>query len=332
MTALAGWVRANAPISVERYMAAAAQAYYAARDPFGRGGDFITAPEVSQMFGELIGAWMADVWRRAGGPSRVHVAELGPGRGTLMADLLGAARALPAFADAIDVHFVETSPALRAIQAKRVPAAHWHASIDGIPDDAPLLLVANEFFDALPVRQEVSVEGAWRQRMVDVRAGELVFAPEGGTIRESAPEGADVAATIARRLTRQGGAALIIDYGYWGPREGDTLQAVSAHKPVNPLAAPGEADLSAHVDFAALAHAATGAGARAAPMRSQGAFLTALGIDHRRDRLTRGLDAEAAHAIASAVRRLTAPQAMGELFKVLALYSPDWPEPAGFRR
>lgn len=327
---LAAEIARAGPIGVDRYMAACVEAYYAGRDPFGRGGDFTTAPEISQMFGEIIGLWMADLWDRAGRPPRVHLVELGPGRGTLMADLLRAARALPAFAEALTVHFVETSPALRGAQAARVPGAIWHDSLDTIPGGTPVLVVANEFFDALPVRQEVRVDGAWQARRVGLAGDALAFTPEGDAIRETSPARLDYAAALAARVATDGGAALIIDYGYEGPAEGDTLQALSRHAAADPLAAPGEHDLTAHVDFGALAAAARDAGARPAPIAVQGAFLHALGIEARAARLSHGLDPEARHAIAGAMRRLTAPQAMGGLFKVLAFAHPDWPEPAGF--
>lgn len=327
---LAAEIAERGPIGVDRYMEACVAAYYAGRDPFGRGGDFTTAPEISQMFGEIIGLWMADLWDRAGRPARVNLVELGPGRGTLMADLLRAARALPAFADAIRVHFVETSPALRAAQAQRVPTAEWHNDLAEVPHGAPLLVVANEFFDALPIRQEVRIDNEWHERRVDASGDTFVFTPEGDAIRETAPARAEYASALAARIAAEGGAALIIDYGYEGPAEGDSLQAMAAHAAADPLAAPGEHDLTAHVDFTALAEAARAAGAHVSPLALQGPFLLALGIEARAERLSRGLDPEARHAIAGAMRRLTLPQTMGSLFKVLAFTHKDWPQPAGF--
>lgn len=327
---LAAEIAEHGPIGVDRYMAECVAAYYAGRDPFGRGGDFTTAPEISQMFGEIIGLWMADLWDRAGRPARVNLVELGPGRGTLMADLLRAARALPAFAEAVRVHFVETSLALRAAQAERVPAAAWHDDLAEVPQGAPLFVVANEFFDALPIRQEVRVDSEWRERCIGISADAFVFTPEGDAIRETAPARAEYAGVLAARIAADGGAVLLIDYGYEGPAEGDSLQALAAHAAADPLAAPGEHDLTAHVDFAALAEAARAAGAQVSPLALQGPFLLALGIEARVERLSRGLDPEARHAIAGAMRRLTLPQAMGSLFKVLAFTHTDWPEPAGF--
>jgi NADH dehydrogenase [ubiquinone] 1 alpha subcomplex assembly factor 7 len=327
---LAAEIEERGPIGVDRYMAECVASYYAGRDPFGRGGDFTTAPEISQMFGEIIGLWMADLWDRAGRPARVNLVELGPGRGTLMADLLRAARALPAFAEAISVHFVETSPTLRAAQAERVPAATWHDDLADVPQGAPLLVIANEFFDALPIRQEVYFENAWQERRIGLSADYFVYTPKGDTIRETSPERAEYASSLATRIAAEGGAALLIDYGYEGPAEGDSLQALAAHAPADPLAAPGEHDLTAHVDFTPLAEAARKAGVHVSPLALQGAFLLALGIESRAERLSRGLDPDARHAIAGAMRRLTLPQAMGSLFKVLAFTHQDWPEPAGF--
>lgn len=332
-------IEAGNPISVERYMALCTKQYYASRQAFGRGGDFITAPEISQMFGEIIGAWLANLWQRADAPPHVRLVELGPGRGTMIADILRAVRGTPDFNAAISVHLIETSPALRALQAARAPHAIWHDSLDSIPDDVPMMLVANEFLDALPVRQHVRVGDAWTERMLTARSGRLVFDPDTGPIRETAPARNECVARVAARIAARGGAALFIDYGYGGYQpavdaaslqpEGDTLQAVKDHATIDPLAAPGESDITAHVDFASLARSAAGAGTIVAPVRSQGAFLCALGIEHRAAQLGIGLDGEAAHAVASALRRLIAPQAMGETFKVLAFRSPDWPPPAG---
>jgi NADH dehydrogenase [ubiquinone] 1 alpha subcomplex assembly factor 7 len=327
---LAERIRREGPISVEAYMAACVAHYYANAEAFGRDGDFITAPEISQMFGELIGLWMTDLWRRAGTPA-VDLVELGPGRGTLMADLLRAARRGGMHITA--VHLVETSGRLRELQARVVPGACWHDGLASLPRDRALLVVANEFFDALPVRQEVLVDGAWRERCIGVDGDGLVFTPGGGDVRETAPARAAFAADLAARIADQGGAALVIDYGYEpgasnAPRRSTgSLQAVQHHRPVDALTSAGEADLTAHVDFAALAEACTGVRTR---LTTQGAFLGSLGIHARAERLSRGLDAERRHAIASAARRLTAPQAMGELFKVLALTHARWPEPEGF--
>jgi NADH dehydrogenase [ubiquinone] 1 alpha subcomplex assembly factor 7 len=310
--------------------------YYITRDPLGAAGDFTTAPEISQMFGELIGAWMADLWLRSGSP-QARLVELGPGRGTLMADLLRAVRST-GLAD-LPVHFVETSPVLRGAQAARVPHAHWHDALTDVPDDLPLLLVANEFFDALPVRQFVRLPEGWRERMV-VHDGTRFVAAAGaisvdalvppalwnapaGSICEASPASTAMAAEIGARLIASGGAALITDYGYVGPALGDTLQALRHHQFADPFDTPGEADLTAHVDFAALAAAG---GARAWGPVGQGAFLGALGIDAR----AAALKARAADPSAIDAARTRLTETMGTLFKALALTGPGWPQPAGF--
>jgi SAM-dependent MidA family methyltransferase len=311
---------AQLPLPLSTFMALCNAHYYATRDPLGAGGDFTTAPEISQMFGELIGAWCADLSQRAGNPE-VRLVELGPGRGTLMVDLLRAGRAA-GFAP--PVHFVETSPRLRAEQAKRVPHAQWHDAFAEVPDDLPLLIVANEFFDALPIRQFVRSPDGWRERMVapdlstygGARVDALVPAGLDGDVFETSPASHAVATEIGDRLRRRGGAALIVDYGHAGPLAGDTLQAVKAHAYADPFAGPGEADLTAHVDFTALGRAA---GVPAFGPVGQGDFLRALGIEARAAKL----------GDASGLDRLTV--AMGSLFKAMALVAPRWPTPAGFR-
>ena len=321
------------PVSIAQFMAAANGHYYATRDPLGAQGDFVTAPEISQMFGELIGAWAADLSGRARAcPAYV---ELGPGRGSLAEDAL---RVMARAGLVPDVHLVETSSVLRAAQAQKLPMAQWHDTVATLPEDGPLLLVANEFFDALPIRQLVRGGQGWHERLVACQdvlfvpiAGEpvpgaIIPAALGdaplGSIIETSPASVAIMRALAHRLVVQGGAMLLIDYGYEGPAIGDTLQAVRAHGYANPFDAPGEQDLSAHVDFATLAHAATEEGARVYGPVSQGAFLTALGIEAR------------ARALGSAAKldrdRLIDAAQMGCLFKVLAITAPDWPEPAGF--
>lgn len=341
---LAREIDATGPIPVSRFMAECLAHYYATRDPLGRGGDFTTAPEISQVFGELIGLWAADVWLRAGAPARFRLVELGPGRGTLMADLWRATARVPGFQAGASVHLVETSPALRREQARRMPEALWHDRLDEVPDDAPLLLVANEFFDALPIRQLVRTPAGWRERMVahaDARfveaAGPMALdalvptalrgAPAGAVV-ELAPAAGAIAAEIGARLASRGGAALVIDYGYAGPSTGDTLQAVKAHAFADPFADPGEADLTAHVDFTALAQAARPA--RAWGPVGQGALLTALGIGARTEALAARATPEQAALLRSGSERLTRDDAMGSLFKALALTGRNWPQPAGF--
>ena len=347
---IAAQIRADGPLSLAQYMALAlghpAHGYYMTRDPLGRAGDFTTAPEISQMFGELIGLWCVETWAGLGAPGRVVLAELGPGRGTLMADLLRAAGAVsPAFRAAADIWMVETSPVLKAVQQKTLGAAARWADHPARLPPGPVIVVANEFFDALPVRQFARTEKGWRERMVGLDGERLVLAlaPEGpgavearlpagapvGAIAEICPEGEAVAALIGDRLATSGGAALIVDYGHGEGGYGDTVQAMKAHAYADILAEPGEADLTAHVDFRQLAAAAKAAGARAWGPVPQGAFLAALGIGPRAERLA-AKGGETAKAVGAALRRLTHPDEMGTLFKVLALTGPDAAAPPGF--
>lgn len=352
-------IAAEGPLPLDEFMADALAhpelGYYVTRDPLGVKGDFITAPEVSQMFGELLGLWAAVQWRALGMPNPIRLVELGPGRGTLMADALHAARLVPGFLEAVRVDFVEISPALRerqrdtmAARARGVPVA-WHDWIGDVPE-GPAIVLANEFFDALPVRQFIRTPGGWRERLVDATAdGRFVFVysdvrqplvppswddvlgdvPEDGVVEVSSASAA-VAALIGERIARFGGAALIVDYGHAQSAPGDTLQAVRAHERDDPLAAPGEADLTAHVDFAALAHAGVRAGARALGPVAQGAFLRRLGIDARAATLMENAPPDVARDVKLAHHRLTSPEAMGTLFQVVAFVHPDMPEPPGF--
>ena len=342
------------PITVADFMAEALghplHGYYQRRDPLGRAGDFITAPEVSQMFGELIGLWCVEVWHEMGCPDPCHLVELGPGRGTLIADALRAARIRPAFGAALRLHLVETSPYLRERQdqalAAHMPAAHrpnWHASFAEIPK-GPLLLVANEFFDALPVHEfELHPQG-WRERVVASDGEKLVFgwAEPGpsfellsdrqriGPKAEISTVALGIAGEIGRHLAAAGGAALIIDYGTSQSLPGESLQAVRRHQPVDPLADIGEADLSAHVDFAGLARAAEQTGAKAYGPLPQGEFLLRLGLDARAESLIARATPSQARDIESARRRLLDSREMGTLFKALALAAPGLPPPPGF--
>ncbi len=329
-------IAAEGPMTLAEYMAACLMdpdhGYYATRDPFGRGGDFITAPEISQMFGELIGLFLAQVWIDQGRPGRFVLAEPGPGRGTLMADALRALRAVPGARDAAEVHFVETSPTLRRAQAERVPEARWHDSVADLPE-APLFLVANEFLDALPIRQFRREADGWSETVIGLREGGLTFGrgpaaaygglahrlddTRPGDIVETCPALPAIAGEVAGRIARHGGVALVIDYGDWRSR-GDTFQAVRAHHAVDPLAEPGRADLTAHVDFEALALGLVQGGARSSRMTPQGVFLERLGIAARAERLASALAGQALTAHLAAHRRLTHPAEMGSLFKVLA--------------
>ncbi len=308
----------DGPITVADFMAAANAHYYATRDPLGVAGDFITAPEISQMFGELVGAALAEAWARAGSPADAVYAELGPGRGTLAADAL---RVMRRAGFAGEVHLVETSPALREAQAALLGDVTFHDRIEDLPP-RPLLLVANEFFDALPVEQWVGDE----QRRVTHDGSRFAFSCD-GAIREISPARDAAATALAQHLATHGGAALIIDYGYAQGEQGDTLQAVRGHAFADPLADPGEADLTAHVDFAALAAAANGCAV--SHVVSQGSWLEALGIGPRAAALA-ARNPEQTATIAAARRRLCDEAEMGRLFKVLALRHPGWPAVAGF--
>ena len=342
------------PIGVDRYMALALghpeHGYYMKQDLFGVAGDFTTAPEISQMFGEVLGLWCAAVHAGMGSPPAVGLVELGPGRGTLMADVLRAAAVAPAFRAALNVHLVETSPVLRARQAATLAGSGltptWHESLAGVPP-GPVLVLANEFFDALPVRHYVRTERGWCERLVGLDAdGRLGFglaaAPEpdftlaapAGSIVELGLQARRTMGELATRIARDGGAALVIDYGSAEPGFGGTLQALRRHRFVPPLETPGDADLTAHVDFASLRRAARAAGALAHGPVEQGAFLLALGIAARADRLRRNRP-DRAEGVAAALHRLTQPgtaaePGMGTLFKVLAVVPAGAPAPPGF--
>ena len=312
-------IAAEGPISVEAYMEACNAYYYATRDPLGALGDFTTSPEVSQMFGELVGAALADCWRRAGAPADAIYVELGPGRGTLASDAL---RMMRAAGFRGGEHLVETSPVLREIQKASVPSATWHESIDDLPA-RPLLLVANEFLDALPIRQHV--DGV--ERRVIALAGGLALDRD-GEVMETSPARDKAVTSIATCLAAKGGAAIFIDYGHERSAPGDTLQAVRGHAYAPLLANPGEQDLTSHVDFEAVAIAARNAGAAVTPLVTQGEWLIRLGIEARAQALSRANPDRAAD-IQEALERLTSRDQMGELFKVIAIHSPGWPAPAG---
>jgi NADH dehydrogenase [ubiquinone] 1 alpha subcomplex assembly factor 7 len=344
------FIRAQGPISIAHYMAIALtdpkSGYYMGRDPLGR--DFITAPEVSQIFGELIGLFFVQAWEDRGQAGRFHLVELGPGRGTLMMDLLRAAKVRPDFGAAAEIVLIEASSVLRDVQAKTLAGieAIWAEDLCDVPDDAPLFLIANEFFDALPIHQFVRLAGRWHERLVDAEGGELIFVaapdpvPESfmpvhirdaaeGSIFETSPATQALVQEIARRVAQSGGAALIIDYGHTSSGLGDTFQAVKAHAYANPLSEPGEADLSAHVDFDALSTAARAANAHVLGPVSQRSFLDSLGIGLRAQRLKRVAPGESA-AIDATVDRLINPQHMGTLFKVLAISHEYFRELPGF--
>lgn len=317
---------------LDAFMARANGAYYATHDPFA---DFTTAPEITQVFGELLGAWAAVVWQAMERPDPVRLVEFGPGRGTLMADALRAAAQVPDFAAALRVHLVETSPRLRELQRAAVPGATVHDQFSDVPG-GPAIVVANEFLDALPIRQLVRRPDGWRERFVD--GGAFTERPAAPPPFDVAPgetvelhEAAEaVVAAVAARVARDGGAALFIDYGPADSAPGDSLQAIRDRRPADPLAEPGAADLTAHVDFAALARTARDAGAAVHGPLPQGKFLVRLGLFQRTDRLAQTRPPKQAMALLDGARRLAEPSRMGRLFKVLAICHPGLPTPPGF--
>jgi NADH dehydrogenase [ubiquinone] 1 alpha subcomplex assembly factor 7 len=348
---LARRIAATGPIRLSDYMAECLlhpdHGYYATRDPFGQAGDFITAPEISQMFGELMGLALAQSWLDQGAPAPFVLAEPGPGRGTLMADIWRATRGVPGFHAAARVHLIEASATLRAVQATRlagVPVT-WHEGVEALPD-APLWLIANEFFDALPIRQFRRDPAGWREVVVGLDGGKLApgltaptplalldhrLADTGpGDVVEICPAAGPIMAQIGSRIARHGGAAVIVDYGGWRSL-GDTFQAVQGHAPVGPLDRPGQADLTAHVDFQALAIAAAGAGElNRSRLTPQGVLLDRLGIEARAAQLARAMSVAQLEQHRAALHRLTHPAEMGSVFQALALVRAGAPLPPGF--
>lgn len=310
--------------------------YYSETRPIGAAGDFITAPEISQMFGEMIGIYLASMWRAAGQPPNVHYVELGPGRGTLAHDAL---RTMTRFGLSPSVHFVEGSPSLRAVQSAQVADITFHEDVSTLPDDGPILMVANEFFDALALRQLLCTDRGWYERMVGLVDEKLAFVSGNkpmdaaigdnfkdapiGAIVESSPASAAIMKEAARRITAQAGCAVVIDYGYGAARLGSSLQAVQNHTKIGVFDAPGRADLTFHVDFAALAESASAAGARCNPLMTQGDWLRLMGIGARAEALSRA-QPERMSEIALAHHRLTHADEMGDLFKVLTIAGGNW--------
>jgi len=339
-------IRLSGPMTVAQYMGAClhdpAHGYYATRPALGAAGDFITAPLVSQMFGELIGLWAVETWMRLGAPEQVRLVEIGPGDGTLFSDALRAGGLSAAFTAAADPWLVETSAPLKDIQRQRLGTkARWAESLEDVPGGAPVILIANELLDCLPARQFVRAKTGWAERQVGLDdQGELTFGLTGTPIARAlpeAPEGAifelspaqeAMGRQIAQRLASEGGAALLIDYGREATGFGDTLQAVWRHQKLSPLERPGEADLTVHADFPAVAEAARSAGIDAAPILTQGEFLTRLGIGARAMALIRA-HPERTGQIERQLHRLTDPSEMGTLFKVLCLHEPGL-QPPGF--
>lgn len=349
-------IRATGPITLADYMRMALydpdHGYYMRRQPLGAptadGGDFITSPEVSQIFGEMLGVALLQAWEDRGRPAKLHLVELGPGRGTMMADILRAARIRPEFLAAAHVTLIETSPSLRDTQARNL-ALHkitWAENLETVAEDAPIFAVANEFFDALPIRQFVKGPHGWHERMIAERDGALAFAltPEKvpdtivpASVRSAAPGAVfDLALAarnamraLAKRVTETNGVALAIDYGHAQTGVGDSFQAMRAHDFADPLAEPGMADLTSHVDFEALAFAAHEEGAAIFGPVTQGAFLISLGARERAAQLAQKTPEESS-AIAASLDRLIGPDAMGTLFKVLGIVAPQTPALAGF--
>lgn len=340
-------IAATGPISVSDYMALCLfdpeHGYYTIREPFGAAGDFVTAPEISQMFGELIGIWVRAAWDGVGRPMPLTFAEIGPGRGTLMKDMLRTLGKLdPALVSQAHFALIENSPRLTGIQkqtlAQSAARISWHKSLDTLPE-APLIIHGNELFDAIPMRQYVRSAGRWRERSIGLDSeGNLAFmagagapdpsllppdaadAPDGAIV-ELAPARVAMMDAIAGRIAAHGGAGLFIDYGHLAPGVGDTLQAVRRHRHEPVLDSPGEADLTSHVDFAALAAEARRHGLEAHLM-TQGDFLLGMGLLERAGRLGAQADETVRERLRGEVERLAGPQAMGELFKVLAISRP----------
>jgi NADH dehydrogenase [ubiquinone] 1 alpha subcomplex assembly factor 7 len=328
---IASMIAEDGPMPLDRYMALCLghpeHGYYMTRDPFGQHGDFTTAPEISQVFGELIGVWVAKVWEQLGSPRHFALVELGPGRGTLMADIIRVLTKIPACAKAAAIHLVETSPVLRASQLERLPEATWHDSVASLPG-LPTILVANEFFDALPIRQYERKLGQVFERCVvastDGLAINLLPSParlpfEGDGVFEEASIRNAVATHVGNHLSTVEGAALIIDYGYLRSSPGDTLQAMKSHAHCPITDHPGEADITSHVDFEALGRSFTKGGAQVAKPITQGRFLQAMGLEARTRVLAGKAEGSQQQNIITASERLANPSQMGELFKVMAV-------------
>ncbi len=354
-TVIADMISADGPMPVDRYMALALgherHGYYMGRDPFGRAGDFITAPEVSQMFGELVGIWCAAGWQMMDAPAEWNLIELGPGRGTLLADLVRACSVMPGLRDGMQVHLVEMSPVLKTMQAETLKRAGieatWHDRLEDVPEGQSLI-IANEFFDALPVSQLQKQAGHWHERVVGLADdGKLAFglasdrvAPAlvptwaanaaDGDIAEFSPVRDAVAREIGRRIAKDMGAALIIDYGHMRSAAGDTLQAIRKHQFADVLSRPGDADITSHVDFEALTTAVTADGAKPYGPVMQGDFLIKMGLKEREEMLRARADARQRIRLSKGAQKLVSGNQMGQLFKVLAVTHPDMPKPAPF--
>jgi NADH dehydrogenase [ubiquinone] 1 alpha subcomplex assembly factor 7 len=344
-TLIVAMIREDGPMPIDRYMALCLghplHGYYMSRDPFGPDGDFITAPEISQIFGELVGIWCAAAFQALGAPAKFCLIELGPGRGTLMSDILRATRVMPGFRESAAVHLVETSPTLRKLQAQKLgEAVTWHETVASIPD-GPAIVIANEFFDALPIRQYEFHQGQWMERRIGLNAdGRLVMGRAAyplagppaaeGAIFETGPSRDDIARSLGARLAQSSGAVLVFDYGHGASALGDTLQAVRRHEFCSILDRPGEADLTAHVDFESLARAFAQGGAVTHGPVSQRQFLLAMGLEARAALLGAKAKPIERKMIARATERLAGENQMGNLFKVMAATSPGLATPYPF--
>ena len=346
-------INASGPISVSNFMSTAManpfHGYYQTRDPFGLTGDFITAPEISQVFGEILGLWCAVTWQKGNKPKELNLVELGPGRGTLMSDIMRSGITVPSFLDAVQIHLVETSDVLCKIQRQVLSnfKVHWHKTLDTIPQK-PTLIIANEFFDALPVDQYVNTKQGWYERRVDYdeEKNKFFFMPYKkknsikipkqlqnarlGAVFENCPIGQKLADQIGRWICLHGVAAIIIDYGYTALNTLETLQAVKSHRTHNPLLEIGEADLTAHVDFSAISNSLKKGGVKVYGPINQGEFLLSLGIKARIKKLLEGANSKQTESLLEGCRRLTSSSQMGTLFKVIAVLPPNQPAPAGF--
>ena len=340
-------ITTEGPLSIAAYMESVAKAYYNSGTVFGRGGDFITAPEISQVFGELVGLWCVTTWQALGRPNRINVVECGPGRGTLMADALRAIQgAEPHFLQSMDIHFVERSPALQKQQKIALPDfdVQWHRNLETLPN-GPIIILGNEFLDALPIKQYEKTPQGWRERLVDWEGVQFRFvvadtpSPDIDCAFDDAPDGSilersDAVEAMARQMAlfcmAQSGAALMIDYGYSRMDTGDSLQAVRDHAYHEVLTEPGTADITAHVDFSLVAQAVRSEGADVFGPLEQGLWLRRLGATVREAQLCEGKPQDQVRAIRNSIRRLIEPDAMGSLFKAIAFASPGTGTLAGF--
>lgn len=352
---LIGLIKHRGAIAVSEYMELCLihpqYGYYNQPKPIGRKGDFVTAPEVSQMFGELIGLWVANIWHNMGQPNKLYLVELGGGYGTLMADMLRAGRVVPGLHDALNVHMVEVSDRLSQIQKEKLEPLgyhiplHWHKELSDLPDDAPIIFIGNEFFDALPVHHLQKQLDSWYERRIGLdEQDNLIFTlsadsieppathpavddAKDGDILEFSTLSLSLMMQIAERINKQNGAALFADYGYAFPHTGESLQAVQAHRYVDILAYPGESDLTAHVDFGALAQVAYNHDVKILPLLAQAMFLNSLGIKERAQSLKNNAPQEVIEAIDSQLHRLTDTKQMGNLFKIFMLGNRNIPMP-----